>query len=257
MKVATWNVNSVRARQDRLLRWLEIHRPEVVCLQELKVQDEAFPFDAVRQAGYHAAVFGQKTYNGVAILSRSEPTEIERGFEGSDPDPQARFLCARVGALRVASVYVPNGGELGSDKYAYKLEWLRRLRAHLDRRFDKQGAVVLCGDFNVAPEERDVHDPAAWAETVLFSPEAREALARVREWGLVDTFRLHHAEGGLFTWWDYRMLAFPKNHGLRIDHIFASEPLARRCEDVTIVRGERKGKQPSDHAPVVATFAEG
>jgi exodeoxyribonuclease-3 len=256
MKVATWNVNSVRARQERLVRWLEVQRPDVLCLQELKVQDEAFPFDAVRQAGYHAAVFGQKTYNGVAILSTSEPADVERGFGDSGPDAQARFICARIGRVHVASVYVPNGGEHGSEKYAYKLEWLKRLRAHLDRRFDKGSDLVLCGDFNVAPEARDVHDPAAWAETVLFSPEVREALARVCGWGLVDTLRLHHQDAGLYTWWDYRMLAFPKNHGLRIDHILASEPLAKRCDSVTIVREERKGKQPSDHAPVVASFSD-
>jgi exodeoxyribonuclease-3 len=156
--------------------------------------------------------------------------------------------------VRVISVYVPNGSEVGSEKYAYKQEWLRRLRAMLDRRFDSDEPLALCGDFNVAPEPRDVHDPPAWEASVLFHPEMRAALEHVRGFGLTDTLRLHHEEGGLYSWWDYRMLAFPKNRGLRIDHIFASRPLAARCVSASIDRQERKGKQPSDHAPVLAVF---
>jgi exodeoxyribonuclease-3 len=159
MKLATWNVNSIRAREERVLRWLETRHPDVVCLQELKVIDEAFPFEALRDAGYHAAVHGQKTYNGVAILSREEPADVVRGFGDEGDDTQARLIAARVGAVRVVSVYVPNGAEVGSDKWAYKLEWLGRLRTWLDRRFEKTDPVALCGDMNVAPDERDVHDP--------------------------------------------------------------------------------------------------
>ena len=256
MKVATWNVNSVRARSDRLLRWLAAHRPDVLCLQELKVQDSEFPFETLRSAGYEAAVHGQKTYNGVAILARAGPAEVERGFGDGGDDTQARLVSARVAGIRVVSVYVPNGREVGTERWAYKLEWLRRLRAWLERRCRPDEPLVLCGDFNVAPEARDVHDPAAWEPTVLFHPEARAALEGVRSWGLADTLRLHRQEDGLYSWWDYRMLAFPKNNGLRIDLVLASAPLARMCSAASIDRDERKGILPSDHAPVIAEFRD-
>jgi exodeoxyribonuclease-3 len=261
MKIASWNVNSIRARRERLLRWLSAQQPDVLCLQEIKVTEADFPSAELLALGYHAAVSGQKTYNGVAVLARGEPAEVERGLGDGLEDPQARLLAARVPAprgeaVRVVSVYAPNGQEVGSDKWAYKLEWLRRLRAWLDRRARPSEPLVLCGDFNVAPEARDVHDPAAWEPTVLFHPEARAALEQVRAWGLADTLRLHRQEGGLYSWWDYRMLAFPKNQGLRIDLILASEPLARLCTAASIDRQERKGPQPSDHAPVVAEFSD-
>jgi exodeoxyribonuclease III len=251
MKLATWNVNSIRAREERLLRWLGKHQPDVLCLQELKVTDDAFPLLPIRALGYHAAVHGQKTYNGVAVLSREEPAEVERGFGDGGDDTQARLVMARVGSVHVVSAYIPNGSEVGSDKWAYKMEWMRRLRAWLDRRFAKSDLVALCGDFNVAPEARDVHDPAEWEPSVLFHPEARAALENVRAWGLVDAFRQHHEGPGFYTWWDYRMLAFPKGRGLRIDHVLLSAPLAARCVSALIDRDERKGKLPSDHAPVV------
>ena len=251
MKLATWNVNSIRARQERLHRWLSANEPDVLCLQELKVTDDAFPLLPLRALGYHAAVHGQKTYNGVAVLSRVEPVAAERGFGDGGDDSQARLVTALVGGVHVVSAYVPNGQEVGSDKWAYKVEWLKRLRAWLDRRFAKSDLVALCGDFNVAPEARDVHDPAKWEASVLFHPEARAALENVRAGGLVDAFRLHHQAGGFYTWWDYRMLAFPKKEGLRIDHVLLSEPLAAKCTAALIDRDERKGQQPSDHAPVV------
>jgi exodeoxyribonuclease-3 len=251
MKLATWNVNSIRAREARLLHWLETRRPDVVCLQELKVTGEAFPFEALETAGFHAAVHGQKTYNGVAILCRQEPEDVERGFGDGGDDSQARLMAARVGGVHVVSVYVPNGAEVGSDKWRYKLEWLKRLRAWLDRRYRRSDLVALCGDMNVAPEARDVHDPERWEASVLFHPDVRAAYAHVRDFGLVDSFRLHHEGPGFYSWWDYRMLAFPKGRGLRIDHIDVSEPLAGRCTGASIDREERKGKQPSDHAPVV------
>lgn len=254
MKIATWNVNSIRARRERLLRWLAAHGPDVLCLQELKAADEDFPFEDVRQAGYYAAVHGQRTYNGVAILSRKEAACVDRGLGDAADDPQARLISARIEDLRVLSAYVPNGGEVGSDKWAYKLDWMQRFRAYLDARCDPSQPLVVCGDFNVAPEPRDVSEPAVWEGTVLFHPEARTALEEVRRWGLVDAFRLHHPEAGQYSWWDYRRLAFPKNKGLRIDLILASEPLARLCTGASIDRQERKGKQPSDHAPVIAEF---
>ncbi|MCK6526464.1 exodeoxyribonuclease III [Myxococcota bacterium] len=252
--VMTWNVNSVRARLDRLLALLQRHQPDVLCLQELKVADADFPFGPVGELGYRAVVYGQKTYNGVAILSKEEAREVEVGLDDGVEDPQARLISARFPGLRVVSVYVPNGATVGSEKWAYKLEWLARLRSWLDRRRVPGEPLAVCGDFNVAPEERDVHDPRAWEETVLFHPQARAALADVLAFGLVDTYRLHHPEGGRYSWWDYRMLAFPKDDGLRIDHVFATPPLAARCTGAEIDRAERKGKLPSDHAPVIATF---
>lgn len=253
MKIATWNVNSIRARLDRLLAWLQKVQPDVLCLQELKVRDGEFPFEPIQAAGYHAAVFGQKTYNGVAILSRVEPQAVERGLPDADDD-QARLISAKVQGIRVVSAYVPNGQVVGTNKYAYKLDWLRRLREHLESRFQPTIPLVLCGDFNVARDERDVARPDAWAQSVLFHPTARQALEHLLDWGLVDVFRSHHPDGGVYSWWDYRMLAFPKNDGLRLDYLFATEPLARRCFRAEIDREERKGEKPSDHAPVVAEF---
>ena len=255
MRIASWNVNSVRARRERLFNWLAAQRPDIVCLQELKTTDTDFPFDDLRAAGYHAVIHGQKTYNGVAILSRAPAADVERGF-GDGDDAQSRLIAARIAGVRVVSVYVPNGQEVGSEKWAYKLAWLGRLRSWLDRRCAPAEPLVVCGDFNVAPEARDVHDPAAWEPTVLFHPEARRALEHVRAWGLTDTFRIHHQEAGSYSWWDYRMLAFPKGHGLRIDQILASEPMARRCTAASIDRQERKGQLPSDHAPVLAEFRD-
>jgi exodeoxyribonuclease-3 len=251
MKLATWNVNSIRAREPRLLAWLAAARPDVVCLQETKVEDAAFPAQAIREAGFEAALHGQRTYNGVAVIAREAPEVTDRGFGDGGDDTAARLIATRLGALHVVSVYVPNGGEVGSDKWSYKLDWLRRLRTWLDRRFVRGDLVALCGDFNVAPEARDVCEPQAWAASVLFHPEARAAFEHVRQWGLVDGFRLHCSDTGLYSWWDYRMLAFPRNQGLRIDHVLLSEPLAARCRGASIARNERKGKQPSDHVPVV------
>jgi exodeoxyribonuclease-3 len=254
MKIATWNVNSVRARLDRLLAWLGRTQPDVVCLQELKTREEAFPYEAIKEAGYHAAVFGQKTYNGVAILSRIEPQNVWRGMDDGPEDPQARFLAAQIGEIQVLSAYVPNGQMVGSEQYAYKLDWLRRLRAFLTRHFTPEMPLVLCGDFNVARDERDVADPAAWEETVLYHPTSRTALEELLSWGLVDIHRQQHPEGRLYSWWDYRMLAFPKNDGLRLDYIFTTPSLANSCTSAEIDRQERKGEKPSDHAPVVAVF---
>lgn len=254
MKLATWNVNLIRARQERLLAWLQRVEPDVVCLQELKVTDEFFPFEAIREAGYWAAVFGQKTYNGVAILSRSEPMDIQRGMDDGADDPQARLLAATIAGIRVVSAYFPNGKIVGSQHYAYKLAWMRRLREYLQTRFKPSEPLVLCGDFNVAPDDSDVARPDVWANSVLCHVAVRQALEGLRGWGLVDVFRTHHPEGGIYSWWDYRMLAFPKNDGLRIDHIFATEPLAARCVSAEVDRQERKGAKPSDHAPVVAVF---
>lgn len=252
MKLACWNVNSIRARHDRLVAWLEKVRPDVLCLQELKVVDEAFPFDALAELGYHAAVYGQKTYNGVAVLSRTEAKQVARGL--GDDDPQSRFLAAQIGRLHVLCAYVPNGQEVGSDKWAYKLDWMSRLRAYLDEHCSADDRLVVCGDFNVARDELDVARPADWADSVLCHEDARRRFEAILDWGLVDVFREHHAEGGLYSWWDYRMLGFPKNNGLRLDYVLATKRLAGKCTAAEIDRDERKGTKPSDHAPVVVEF---
>jgi exodeoxyribonuclease-3 len=257
MKIATWNVNSIRARQQRLLDFLRQAQPDVLCLQELKATDDVFPYEAVRGAGYHAAVFGQKTYNGVAVLSRDPPSKIELGWgHGAGDDQQARLLAAEIGGLQVISAYVPNGEQVGSAKYVYKLDWMGRLRAYLESRYTPTTPLLVCGDFNVARDDLDVAHPAQWAGTVLCYASARMALERILDWGLVDVFRQRHPEGELYSWWDYRMLAFPRNDGLRLDYIFATESLAQRCTSAEIDRDERKGEKPSDHAPVVAVFAD-
>jgi len=256
MKIATWNVNSIRARLERLLAWLRKVRPDVLCLQELKATDDVFPSEVIREAGYHAAVHGQKTYNGVAILTREEPANVDVGLGDEVDDPQARLIAADVAGVRVISAYVPNGQAVGSEKYNYKLGWLWRLREYLERRYEPTDPLILCGDFNVAPDDQDVANPERWAGSVLCHQDARDSLEQVRAWGLTDVFRQHHPEGGLYSWWDYRMLAFPKNDGLRLDQIWATESAARCCTTSEIDRDERKGQKPSDHAPVIAVFEE-
>lgn len=253
MKIVTWNVNSIRSRLDRLVAWLAAVQPDVVCLQELKTTDDAFPLDAIREAGYHAAFFGQKTYNGVAILSRREPADVRRGLPGFE-DPEARLISAKIGRLWVASVYVPNGQEVGTAKYQYKLNWLARFRAFAAETLDPKRPMALCGDFNIARDDLDVYDPAGWADSVLFTPAMREELAALLGQGWRDLLRERHPEGHVYSWWDYRMLAFPKNRGLRLDYILASESLARHCREAEVDRQQRKGEKPSDHAPVVAEF---
>jgi exodeoxyribonuclease-3 len=254
MMVASWNVNSINARRERLLRWLSDKQPDVLCLQELKGVDESFPSADVYELGYQSAVYGQRTYNGVAILAKSPIEDIRRGFGDADPDAEARFLSARVGTVRVLCCYVPNGQQISSEKYSYKLRWLDRLLAHLERHHSPAEPLVLCGDFNIAPEENDCYDPEGWRESVLFHSAVREKWRLLIRWGLVDTYRKHVPDAGKYSWWDYRMLSFPKGRGLRIDHVLATAPLAARCTAAAIDREERKGKQPSDHAPVSAVF---
>jgi exodeoxyribonuclease-3 len=254
MLIASWNVNSVRARLPRVLTWLGGNRPDVLCLQETKVVDAAFPAEAFEDAGYQALFHGEKTYNGVAILSRSTATEVARGFDDGLPEAGARLLVAELGPMWVASVYVPNGREVGSTHFADKLAWIRRLRAFLESRTSPDQEVVLCGDWNVTPDDRDVWDPEGLAGELHCHPHERAALANLCAWGLQDTFRLHHAEAGRYSWWDYRQLAFPKDRGLRIDLILASAPLAARCVAAHIDREARKGKGASDHTVITAEF---
>ncbi len=255
MKLATWNVNSIRARQERVLGWLSTVKPDVLCMQEVKLTEEEFPFLEFRAAGYYVAMAGQKTYNGVAIAAREEPRDVLRGLDDGIDDSQARLIAATVGGVRVISAYVPNGQAVGSEKFQYKLIWMERLRKYLDLRCSPEAPLVLAGDFNVAPEAIDVHDPVFWENQIMFSVEERTALAKLRAFGLVDTYRKLHPEPGRYTWWDYRQLNFPKNKGLRIDHVFATPPLAERVVSAEIDREMRKGNAPSDHAPVVVEFS--
>ena len=238
-----------------MLDWLTRQQlPEIVCLQETKVTDDAFPRRDFEDIGYCVTVCGQKTYNGVAILSRSEPSQVVRRLDGDPEDIEARFLSAQITGVHILCLYVPNGQVVGSEKFVYKRTWLSRVRRFLDAQCDTEKPLALCGDLNIAPEARDVHDPEEWQDSVLFHPDMCQAFAALREWGLVDTFRLHYAEGKLYSWWDYRQLAFPKNKGLRIDHILVTQSLAEHCTDAVIDREARKGKGASDHAPVIAEF---
>ncbi len=252
MKIATWNVNSIRARMERLVPWLQSREPDVVCIQETKVVDELFPADELRQLGYHAAYHGQKTYNGVALLSRQPIEDVVAGYDDGEPEHEARVIAGTTCGVRAISVYVPNGKDVGTDAYQYKLEWLARLRRYFDSRFTSDDRVVLCGDFNVAPDDRDVYDAERLSGAILCSEPERLRLRDIVGWGLNDPFRMRHDDGGLFSWWDYRRLGFPKNRGLRIDHVYLSAPLAQHCTGASIDREERKGKKPSDHAPVFA-----
>lgn len=256
MRLATWNVNSIRARKERVHAWLERARPDVACLQELKCEQHQLEAIGLPQLGYHVAASCQKTYNGVAILSRVPMENVTIGLDdGEEPDPQARLVAATVGGVRVISVYVPNGQAVGSDKYDFKLRWLRRLVQYLRRHHDPAQPLAICGDFNVAPEARDVHDPTLWEETTLFHATSRAELRALMDWGLVDAFRIHHDEAGRYSWWDYQMLGFQKNRGLRIDLVLVTRALAQRVTGSEIDREERKGKAPSDHAPVIVELA--
>ena len=254
MKLATWNVNSIRARHERVVEWVRRVEPDVLCMQEIKVADESFPGIELAAAGYQLAIHGQKTYNGVAIASRLPIEEVTRGMDDGDPDDHARLLAATIGGVRIVTAYVPNGGAVNSDKYVYKLRWMDRFRAWLERHCRPDQRLAVVGDFNVAPEDRDVWDPELWRGQTLFTEAEKAALAEIRAWGLHDAFRKHHAEAGLYSYWDYRMLSFAKKQGLRIDHIYVTAPLLELTRACDIDREARKGKNASDHAPVVATF---
>lgn len=258
MKLVTWNVNSLNIRLGRLVAWLGANTPDVVCLQETKLEDAKFPHDALRAAGYAAHFAGQKTYNGVAIVVRAglAATDIVRGMPGYD-DPQQRVIAATVAGMRVVCVYVPNGQSVGSEKYLYKLGWCDAARSYFATTLASHADVAVLGDFNVAPDDRDVHDPAAWEGQVLVSEPERAAFRAFLDAGLVDSFRLFDQPAGIYSWWDYRMLGFPKNRGLRIDHILVSQALAERCTSCRVDRNARKGEKPSDHAPVIAEFGAG
>lgn len=253
MKIATWNVNSVLARLPQVLRWLEAANPDVLCMQETKCVDEKFPADEFSRLGYLSESFGQAAYNGVAILSRKKLDAVHRGLPDDEEGAQSRLIAASVDGIRLVNVYVPNGQAVGAERYYFKLEWIRRLGLFLDSCYRRDEPLLLCGDFNVAMEDRDVHDPILWRGRILFSEPEKEALLRVREWGFVDAFRIHNSEEKQFSWWDYRAGAFRRNLGLRIDHIWVTESLAARSTSVVIDKEPRRWEKPSDHAPVIVT----
>jgi len=255
VRIATWNVNSLKARLERVEEWLAQVEPDVLCMQETKLADEAFPALAFQALGYETAHHGQGRWNGVAIASRVGLDDVVAGFADADePDPDARLLRATCGGVRVVSVYVPNGRSLDDDHYQYKLRWLERLRGVLDEQCDPSSMLAILGDFNIAPDDRDVYDPAAFVGETHTSQPERDALARLEDWGLVDVFRQRYDVGGLFSWWDYRGGGFDRDQGLRIDLVFASKSLAKRCTACDIDVGPRRGDKASDHTPVVATF---
>lgn len=253
MKIATWNVNSLKVRLPQVLDWLAAQRPDVLCLQETKLADGQFPVAAIEAAGYHVAFSGQSTYNGVATLARLPLHDVETEL-GNGEDPQRRLLAATVNGVRVVNVYVPNGQAVGSDKYAYKLQWLARLRDYLGEALRRHERLVLLGDFNIAPDDRDVYDPAGLAGQILLSDAERAALREILDLGLTDAFRLRHTEDGLYSWWDYRAFMFRRKLGLRIDLILASPAMAAACLDCAIDVEPRRHERPSDHAPVWASF---
>ena len=255
MLVATWNVNSVRARLERLVAWLSERRPDVVLLQETKCVDEAFPRGPIEELGYQIALHGQRTYNGVAILAKEPIEDVVRGFGDERYDAEARVIAASIGEHIVVSVYVVNGQYPGHPRYAYKLDWLGRLARFLGERFPPAEKVIVGGDFNVTFDDRDVHDPALWREKILCSTKEREALRGVVAAGFVDALRAFEEQGGIYTWWDYYTRAFERgNKGLRIDHLLMSHSALERCTGVGVDVEVRRGPKPSDHAPLVATL---
>ncbi len=257
LRVASWNVNSIRARLDVVAGWLDAQAPDVLCMQETKVADADFPRAPFEERGYRLALCGQPSYNGVAIAARVERFErVDRGLGDAGLDAQARFVSVVLpGGLRVASAYVPNGQQPDSDKYAFKLRWLERLRAWLDANVAPGQRAVLAGDFNIALDDLDVHAPQRWRGTVLYRPELSAWLQRLLDSGWVDVVRMHHPEGHVYSWWDYRGRAWQLDEGLRIDYVLATPPLADACRAAWIDRDARRGRNASDHAPVVAEFA--
>jgi exodeoxyribonuclease-3 len=250
MKIATWNVNSLTARLQHVLDWLAANPVDALCLQELKMSDEKFPHEALQGAGYQAAVFGQKTYNGVAILSRQSVQDVVRNIPGF-ADEHSRVIAATLGGVRIINGYFVNGQEPGSEKFAYKMRWLDALQAMVRAELAAHERVVLLGDFNIAPEDRDSFDPDGLRETIHHTSEERAHFRALLEAGLVDAFRLFDQPEKSFSWWDYRMLGYQKNRGLRIDHILVSPPLVAQVKACTIDRAPRKREKPSDHAPVI------
>ncbi|KAA3641191.1 MAG: exodeoxyribonuclease III [Proteobacteria bacterium] len=253
MKIASWNVNSLKVRLPQVLDWLKQQQPDILALQETKIIDDVFPVQAIREAGYEVVYSGQKTYNGVAIIAKQNPQDMITDIEGLD-DPQRRILAATVDDIRIVNLYVVNGEAPGTDKFNYKLNWLQHVTGFLDAQLNEYQNVIVLGDFNIAPDDRDVHDPQKWYEKILCTTEERNALNNILDLGFQDSFRLLHDAGGYFSWWDYRMNKFARGMGLRIDLILASDELSETLSSAYIDVEPRKNERPSDHTPVVAEF---
>jgi len=253
MKIATWNVNSLKVRLPQVLDWLATSQADILCLQETKTTDENFPAGEIAAAGYHVVFSGQKTYNGVAIISKEAASDVITDVSGLD-DPQRRILGATVGDIRILNLYVVNGQEVGSEKYAHKLHWLDKVTDHISAQLQQFERLVVLGDFNIAPDDRDVYDPEAWHERILCSTPEREALQKIQGLGFADTFRLFKQEEKSYSWWDYRAAGFRRNRGLRIDLVLASKALADSCRACSIDKEPRRLERPSDHTPVMAEF---
>ncbi len=259
MRIATWNVNSIRQRLDHLVTWLRERQPDIACLQEIKCVDDAFPREPIEALGYNLAVHGQKTFNGVAILSKAKFDEVVPGLPGDDGDDHARFIEATVstasGVVRVASIYLPNGNPPSTDKYSYKLKWMDRLSHYARERLQLEEPLILAGDYNVIPAPQDVHDPAAWANDALFLPPTREKFRSLTNLGLTDAIRAVSDDAGLYTFWDYQAGAWQKNWGIRIDHMLLSPQAADRLTGAGIDKHVRTWEKPSDHVPVYIDLA--
>jgi len=254
MKIATWNVNSINIRMDVMLNWLAETQTDVVCLQETKTVDENFPATAFKMAGYEAVFMGQKSYNGVAIISRHPIEDVQKNFIDDDDESPKRLIAATINGIRIVNTYIPNGTEIWTDKFTFKLDWLQRLRRFFDETCDQNKDVLLCGDFNVAPDELDVWSVPVWEGKLHFSKPERAAMHHVKQWGFVDVFRKMNGDLQEFSWWNYREGAWQRNRGLRIDHIWTSKSLADQCSGCWIDKAPRALEKPSDHAPVIAEF---
>ena len=253
-KIVSWNVNSVNARLPHLLDYLRTEQPDILCLQELKCMTEKYPKADIEALGYGSQVFGQKAYNGVAILSKSPLELVSENFDDNASDVSARFIACRQNDVVFMCAYVPNGQSLGSEKFLFKLDWLHRMRKYLEAKFSPRDKIVLVGDFNIAPDDRDVYDPVGWKEHIHCSAQERESLSLVTRFGFIDTFRIHNQKNGQFSWWDYRDGSFLENRGLRIDLIFATPSMALKCKGSRIAFEQRSKERPSDHAPVESFF---
>ncbi len=254
MLLATWNINSINARLSHIQEFLDNYEPDILCMQETKVVDEKFPRDIFIDRGYEIEIYGEKSYNGVAIASKHAIADVARGFRIEIAKGSRRLISATIGDVNIVNLYIPNGQAVGSEKYHYKLEWLCALKLHIEENYKPHDKLVICGDFNIAPDDLDIYKPEEWNGSIMASPEERDHLESIKQWGFVDLFRQHHKEGGLFTWWDYQAGAFRRNAGFRIDHIWATESVAEHCSAVMIANELRKLDKPSDHAPVLAEF---
>lgn len=255
MKIATWNVNSINIRLEQMLGWLSQTGTDVLCLQETKCVDDNFPVEAINTAGYNVEFLGQKSYNGVAILSRHAITDVQKNFPDDDAEAPKRLIAATINDIRIVNTYIPNGTELWTDKFTFKLDWLQRLRRYFDETCVTDEKVLLCGDFNVAPEELDVWSVPEWTGKLHFSKPERAAIHYVKQWGFIDVFRKLNGDVQEFSWWNYREGAWQRNQGLRIDHIWVSSKLSESCSGCWIDKEPRGQERPSDHTPVVAEFA--